>query len=146
MLPLMMVGLAGGLAVLYALWMMARGIYQRYKPRICMRCKIPMRLLDEQTEDAYLKDGQVIEEALGSMNHDVWICPQCDASSVEKYRSFLSSFDKCPRCGLMSLKTGTTFVSYTEELLQSQCHNVRCNYSHSVTRAPEAGSGSGPAG
>ena len=55
----------------------------RNSPRRCQRCGTKMNKLDEATDNLYLNAGQDIEEQLGSVDYDVWLCPKCGETDIE---------------------------------------------------------------
>lgn len=72
--------------------------YRRNRPRVCSRCGRTMRRLDEGADDAKLERGQVVEEKIGSIDYDVWVC-DCGESLVVPYSKWTSSYGKCRECG-----------------------------------------------
>lgn len=96
----------GLLAVLSALtalpvFLYALAAYRRNRNRthVCDRCGAKMKKLDEQTDNLYLDPSQDLEERLGSVDYDVWLCPEC--GEVEKYpfKEEKSDYKECPVCG-----------------------------------------------
>ncbi len=86
--------------------------------RHCERCRKTMTLLSEQADDAYLSEGEVFEESIGSMNHVVWRCASCDVSRIEHRRARGGSYAECPRCHLRTLRTDNVVLQHpttTEE-------------------------------
>lgn len=74
--------------------------YWRNKPRVCPGCGAKMQKLDEQTDNLYLSPGQDLEEQLGSVDYDVWLCPNCGETDIEPYINNYSTFKPCPLCGV----------------------------------------------
>ncbi len=72
----------------------------RNSPRACRRCGAKMRKVDEVNDNSYLSPGQDLEEQLGSVDYDVWLCPECNELDIEPYVSRISAFKPCPRCGV----------------------------------------------
>jgi len=70
----------------------------RYRPRKCLRCGRMMRRLDETADDAKLDRGQQLEETLGSVDYDVWVC-DCGNSLVLPHAGWFSRYSKCRKCG-----------------------------------------------
>ena len=52
---------------------------------------------DEATDNLYLNAGQDIEEQLGSVDYDVWLCPKCGETDIEPYLNHSSAYKQCPR-------------------------------------------------
>lgn len=86
----------------------AVGIKQRrrYKPRVCPRCGHTMRMLDEQADDAKLVSGQVVEEQVGSVDYDVWVC-DCGESTVVPHVKWFSSYSVCRECNRKTAASNT---------------------------------------
>ena len=72
----------------------------RNSPRTCRRCGAKMHKVDEVNDNNYLSPGQDLEEQLGSVDYDVWVCPQCNEVDIEPYVSRTSAYKACPRCGV----------------------------------------------
>ena len=72
--------------------------HKRTKPRICRIDGSKMYWLTEEEEDAFLSQGQIIEERIKAMDHDVWACRQCDHVRVEAYPALFNSHKVCPSC------------------------------------------------
>ncbi len=72
--------------------------YWRYRSRYCPKCKQAMALLSEAQDDQYLKDPEVVEERLGSVNYDVWACLPCNEVLKVRYGRFFTRYSKCPKC------------------------------------------------
>lgn len=100
---LMFLGILAVLSALAALPVFLYALYSyrhnRNHSRKCTRCGARMQKLDEQTDNEYLDPSQDLEEKLGSIDYDVWLCPHC--GEVEKYpfKEPGSAYGKCPRCG-----------------------------------------------
>ena len=134
-------------AILFSLVLGARK-YFRNKARVCPGCRRDMRRLSEHEEDAHLKSGQRMEEELGSVDYDVWVCRACDRQKIERYASWFNSFSNCSKCSYKTLESTRTTVheatTYSEGKgrLDEYCRN--CSYSHSSTytiaRLPEPSS------
>jgi uncharacterized protein len=131
-------GLAAVLAAVLASLLLAAGgagavSWRRYRPRPCPNGHGPMRRLDEQGDDARLRAGQIMEETLGSVDYDVWVCDQCDAQLVVPYRRWLTRYSTCPQCDHHTLETTRrTIVAATqlaggEDEVTRQCRY--CGYS-----------------
>lgn len=71
--------------------------WRRYHRRTCPKCGRKMRLLDEKSDDAKLQAGQVVEEQLGSVDYDVWVC-ECGESLVLPYPTPFTKYSECREC------------------------------------------------
>ncbi|MGQ9631317.1 MAG: TPM domain-containing protein [bacterium] len=78
--------------------------WRRRRPRFCPRCSLRMVRLSEEEEDEYLNKVQELEEKIESVDYDVWYCSQCNNTLIEKYVSWFSSYERCPKCEGHTLK------------------------------------------
>ena len=92
-----------------------------------------LELLSEQDEDPKLSSVQQLEEKIGSVNYDVWICPACLNNDTERYINTFSSFRDCPKCNARTYKEDpqktlipATTISSGEAQIEGRC--VSCNY------------------
>ncbi|HEX8391781.1 MAG TPA: TPM domain-containing protein [Longimicrobium sp.] len=83
-----------GLAGAFAFWRS----HVRNKPRPCGNCSTLMARLDEAGDDVHLDSGRRLEEAMGSVDYDVWACPSCRNTQIIEYPSWLSTTERCPGC------------------------------------------------
>lgn len=109
--------------------------YWRNKPRRCTVCGKPMVKLDEETDNNYLSPGQDLEEKLGSVDYDVWQCPDDGEIQIEPYVSRTSPYRKCPRCGvyayhLVSDKIETAPTTRRAGRGVRHYHCRACGYDH----------------
>jgi|GEM_PF-452794 len=86
----------------------------RNDPRPCPECGGVMEKLSEAEEDKYLKDTQIIEEELKTIDYDVWICSSCENKTIEDFKNWRYNFyAKCTKCGSIACKqTGSQVVSH----------------------------------
>jgi len=111
---------------------------RRRRPRPCPRGHGLMVLLDEQADDAHLDRGERMEEALESVDYDVWTCPTCRYELKVPHRSWFSGYTECPSCKRRTLETEThTVVAATtmregEQRVIKRCRN--CEWTHTETR------------
>jgi uncharacterized protein len=107
--------------------------YRRFGPHGCSKCGTQLELLSEQEEDPKLSAVQQLEEKIGSVDYDVWICPACLNNDTERYIKSFSSFRECPKCKARTYKEdpqriivpATTISSGVAEI-EGRC--VSCNY------------------
>lgn len=84
----------------------------RYMPMVCPKCGARMKVLSEKEEDAYLNATQQAEENVHTIDYDVWLCPDCGATSILKYQAYASTlYKKCPQCG------GHTYKKVAEKIV-----------------------------
>ncbi|MCS6919461.1 MAG: TPM domain-containing protein [Fimbriimonadales bacterium] len=106
----------------------------RERPPKCPTCQQPMRLLDEQADDAYLDELQRTEEELGSVNYLVWRCEPCETLEIFPKVALLNRYSKCPNCGGYTVRETARVVrqpTYRRsglEIVAYKCKNPRCNY------------------
>ncbi len=112
----------------------------RRRQRTCLDCQPPrtMLALDERADDARLDAGQRTEEAIGSVDYEVLVCPGCQASRTFRHGRWFSGYDSCAGCSYKtSRSTSRTVIEATYdhggeiEVTESCAH---CNRNHSYTR------------
>jgi uncharacterized protein len=54
--------------------------------------------LSESEDDEFLKQGQVTEELIKSIDYDVWVTQDRSEFQVLAYKQWFSKFRKCPKC------------------------------------------------
>ena len=122
----------------------------RYRPRRCPNGHGRMRKLSEAEDDAQLTREEGLEERLGSVNYDVYVCDSCGARVVEAHRKLFSKYSACPKCSRRTLETNTvtlvaaTTVSTGRQRVIRNCRN--CAYHDQrevVTPMISTSSGSG---
>ena len=112
----------------------------RERPPKCPTCQQPMRLLDEQADDAYLDELQRTEEQLGSVNYLVWRCDACETLEIFRKVALLNTYSRCPWCDGLTVRETARLVrapTYTRtglELILRQCKNPRCDFSEERER------------
>ena len=92
-----LLGLLGGIPVTIASLVGLRR-WRRYRRRRCPQCGARMVRLSEAADDALLEQGQQAEERIGSVDYDVWKCPDCSHRLTLRYAKWSSSYDECPQC------------------------------------------------
>lgn len=129
----------------------------RKQPFNCDKCGHEMRLLSEEEEDAYLLPNQLAEEKVKSIDHDVWLCPECGNTRIYSYR-VNNDYTKCSACGAVTLKLTSDYtVTHATEYSTGQgcklftCAN--CGHVHKtyytiprITRSSSSSSGGGGGG
>jgi uncharacterized protein len=78
--------------------------YRRFGPHGCSKCGTRLELLSEQDDDPKLSAVQQLEEKIGSVDYDVWICPACLNNDMEHYIKRFSGFEECPKCNGRTFK------------------------------------------
>jgi uncharacterized protein len=123
----------GATAATVAAWGYNLSKYRRFGPRGCSKCGTRLVLLSELDEDPKLSAVQQLEEKIGSVDYDVWVCPACLNNDTERYINAFSSFRECPKCHARTYKEDSqkvlvpaTTISSGEAEIEGRC--VSCNY------------------
>jgi uncharacterized protein len=92
-----------------------------------------LELLSEQEDDPKLTSVQRLEEKIGSVDYDVWICPACLNQDTERYIKNFSGFKDCPECEARTFKEdapvevmAATTLSEGSARIDGRC--VSCNH------------------
>lgn len=127
-LVLILVGLGG----------IAAGAALAYRPPRCASCRVRRVKLDEASEEEHLEPVQRLEEEIGSVDHQVWICPSCgDLVELARNRWF-SGYSTCSACAARTWRSSEHVVTYAttqrEGLAQVDGRCVSCDHRTSYTR------------
>lgn len=129
-------GTAGGGGLLFGLVLLGRAAARR-RPRRCPRCAKPMVKLGEAEDDAHLSQGEQVEERVGSVDYDVWVC-SCGAAEKLRYGALFTRYARCGRCSARTTaKTTSTLqhaTEHSEGLSQVEERCAHCGHWHSYTR------------
>jgi uncharacterized protein len=124
---------SGATSATVAAWGYNLAKYRRFGPRGCSKCGTRLELLSELDEIPKLSSVQQLEEKLGSVDYDVWVCPACLNNDTERYINAFSSFRECPKCKARTYKEDpqkvivpATTISSGEAEIEGRC--VSCNY------------------
>ena len=127
-------GLVGGAGASW--WGIRR--FLRYRKRPCPRCGLPLVQLGEAVDDAHLAAAERREEQLGSVDYDVWTCPDCPHVQKHRYGAFFTRFARCPKCRAVTkhdtvnrLRASTEWSEGLEEV-NEKC--LACDYQRSYQR------------
>ena len=107
------------------------------RPRRCPRGHGRMRRLSESEDDSEISREELLEEGLGSMDYDVFVCGQCPERLVVPHRKWFSSYRQCPKCKRRTLKVTTktisaaTYSSTGTAMENRRCKN--CSFADSKT-------------
>lgn len=139
-LPLMW-GLAvcsAGAGVFAAVWAWLYYRRQRHHRVRCDTCGARMRRLSEEEDNALLSDSQDLEEQIGSVDYDVWECPQCATVERLRFPEPQTKYTECPACGTVAMhEIGTkTLVPATTQQPGRGEHIFECEYCHHRKRTP----------
>ncbi len=107
--------------------------YRRFGPHGCSKCGTQLELLSEQEEDPKLSSVQRLEEKIGSVDYDVWICTACLNTDTERYIKMFSGFQDCTACQARTFKEDSpvtvreaTTTSTGMSHIEGRC--VACNH------------------
>lgn len=70
----------------------------RNAPHRCSQCGTQMKKIDEVHDNEYLNRAQDLEEQIGSVDYDVWLCPNCGETDIEPYVNQASTYQECEQC------------------------------------------------
>lgn len=124
----------------------------RNHQRKCPNCGAQMRKLDEATDNKHLTPAQDLEEQLGSVDYDVWLCPECSETDIYPYPNSSSPYKECPRCHARTyykerdrVVRRPTAMTAGEGISEYRCRN--CDYTHGTPyRIPATGMAAAAAG
>ena len=126
------------------------------RPRRCPRGHGRMKKLGENLDNVELSKEEVLEEQLGSVDYNVWVCDECDERLIIPKRKWWSGWETCPACKRRTLKktqktlTAATYSSAGSAEVTLTCRN--CAYKSTKTivlpklQRSSSGSGSGGGG
>jgi len=135
----MFFSLAGGTLVAYVTGLVLKFYYPttinrklkkwRYMPRKNPSTGNVMRLLTEEEEDVHLNPEMQAEEAVLSVDYDVWIDDQTEEVIVEKYHSHRIAL-KCNGCGYYTMQVIEEEVSqkYEDGSPKELIKHYKCSY------------------
>ncbi len=77
--------------------------YARDVTEICPTCGGKMKKLPEDEDNALLSSSQDFEEKIGSVDYDVWLCPDCGTVERFPYVEKQLKYHECPSCGTIAM-------------------------------------------
>lgn len=84
------------------------GLYNYYRSRNsrikCPTCGAKMNKLSEDKDNELLNRSQDFEERLGTVDYDVWLCPECGTVERFPFRENQSTYMECPACHTVALR------------------------------------------
>lgn len=66
--------------------------------RACPHCGTSMKKIDEVHDNDFLTPSQDLEEKIGSVDYDVWLCPKCNETDIIPFVTPSSQWRECPNC------------------------------------------------
>jgi uncharacterized protein len=106
--------------------------------RRCPVCQHPMKRLDEKQDDAYLNSGQRVEEHVGSVDYDVWLCLHCGQREILPYDKAFTRYQLCPSCRSRTMtQTADRILLAPTPLSAGEGERVyTCSHCHYQLRKP----------
>ena len=131
-------GLLGGPAW-YALGRFVRDAWSdqlRLSPRRCAECAAPMVRQSVAKERAFETPNQIVEEQIGSVDYDVWLCPRGHRRLDAYDGEFADQFTPCPKCGAWArvLKSDQTIREPTYASAGQGERSYTCRACHQTTK------------
>jgi uncharacterized protein len=123
-----------------AVLLVGAGLFVRRRRRTCFEHEKPilMEKLSEEDDDAHLTDGEIFEEEIGSVQYDIYVCPDCDAIKRFSRSLLFSGFSPCSQCGhrtnsssTVTLQAATYQSSGLSEVTETCLH---CDFEYSYTQ------------
>ena len=96
--------LVASLPLVLMLW------YWRNGKRMCPNCGTRMNKVDEVHDNDYLTPSQDLEEKVGSVDYDVWLCPNCGETDILPYVDKSSPLTECENCHARTARLQTVRV------------------------------------
>ncbi len=130
----------------------------RNAPRFSALNGKPMHKLNEEEDDQFLTEGQIMEEEIGSVDYDVWVTDDHDDILILRYAARFSKYKRCPECGFITYHHSRTrtvrHATYSSTGKQEVIHRCKhCNYRKvsyrtipRKTRSSSSGGGGGFSG
>ena len=142
-----------------AVLLLGAGLFVRRRRRTCFEHDKPvlMEELSEADDDAHLTEGEIFEEEIGSVQYDIYVCPECQAVKRFSRSLLFSGHGRCGQCGHRTTISSTvtveaaTYVSSGSREVTETC--LHCDFEYSYiqvipqkTRSSSSGSYSGGSG
>lgn len=96
-------GLSLGLALPIALIALYKYKRARNVREICDTCGAMMNKLSEDEDNAFLTASQDFEENLGTVDYDVWLCPECGTVARFPFVEHQLKYKECPECHTIAM-------------------------------------------
>jgi uncharacterized protein len=100
------------------------------RPVRCPRCKEKMKAV--AAGDADLGPSEQVEQRIGSVDYQIWVCPACGERKKTSRQRFFSGYKTCPSCSARTLESTKTTVeeaTYTHDgLVQVEDRCLSCSY------------------
>lgn len=119
--------------IAYLLYRHARNVTE-----ICPTCNGKMKKMNEEDDNNYLSSSQDFEERLGTVDYDVWVCPDCGTVERFPYREKQLKYKECPACGTVAMNLVCNKV-LDPATTGKEGHGERvyqCQYCRNIHREP----------
>lgn len=107
-------------------------------PRKCERCSVRMERLGEEVDDRHLNTGEKAEERLGSVDYDIWSCPECGDIRKLRWGALITSFTRCGQCGFRTASSSSRTIraatQYSTGLAEVTERCGHCTYARTYNR------------
>jgi len=132
--PLRLFGSLAGLAAAGIGGLFGYRRWQRRKPRNCTNGH-PMRRLSDAEEIGKLDKGAQLEQRIGSVDWDVWVCDTCAETHRYAYNRG-SKWSVCDKCGHRTMKSIRTVIDEPTTLSEGQARITKIcqNCGHKTTK------------
>ena len=110
----------------------------RNGPHPCPNCGTLMHKVDEEHDNDYLTPAQDTEERIGSVDYDVWLCPNCGEKDVYAYSNPDSKYTECPYCHARActLTRNRVLLKPTESREGAGVREYYCGNCHKTSEIP----------
>lgn len=104
----------------------------------CASCGKPMQLIDDITDNKFLKPEEIAEERAGGMEYEFWLCEPCN--HTERLEVTLNKAERCPECARRTLTQRKEVISIAtttsegKERIHFECQNEVCGYRRAEDR------------
>jgi uncharacterized protein len=126
LLPLLVVAALGGL------------IFLKVVPPRCRECRTRMVKLSEAGDDLHLEPAEQLEEKIGSVNYDLWLCNGCGQIVKRRWPNPFSGYGSCPHCRARTKSTLSTVLRHADESTEGRVQVtescVNCDYRSTYIR------------
>ncbi len=111
----------------------------RRGPHYCRKCGTAMQLMDEQHDNDFLSHAQDLEEQIGSIDYDVWVCPRDGETEIIPYVQRSSAYRECPVCHARTYRVVSDRIvrrptTTTEGLRRITSRCINCGHEGDETR------------
>ena len=127
-----------GMGMLAAVILVAMLQHWRNGRRACPNCGAAMRKVDEVHDNDYLTPAQDLEEKIGSVDYDVWLCPKCGETDILPYVNRASTMQECEQCHARAARLSADRI-IRRPTVSAQGMGMKeytCLNCHHITRRP----------